>query len=691
MPDFNTGTSKNGGTGGSPVLFGYIAEGNSTGQRPVPPFTDLKRERASFLPETRDMLHFQRKWVSFFLPLFLSLATLFLCATSGWSQTDPMAEDAEDMAEDAALEALEALEEMDAGLEGLEEEGEGDDADPLDLEEDEAGLEEADETQNGAPDFDPDDLEPDNVAPAEVPDLLLEAYLQRTDPLLARGAFDEVLALWREVPGEAAVKIDVYNRVIQGFMQRKNYYRALEVLLLQKSLTDGAADPNLPNDPTLESAIRNDLLIIVKTHLQEEELRSVVATYLPNFPADEALLRLVTIYDNQGDYYREEQEIERFIDTFPSHPETAAMRTLAGSLREKIKTIKHLVGVVLPMHGAMAPFGRSVLDSIRLAMGHFKAERPTIPIGWVVREMEETSPSIEKWLEEYRPLALVGPLLSKEVNRVAPALQGSDLLLVTPGATGRQIQGIGKSVIRNAMTNGAQCRALAKVAVSRKKLKSFAILYPSEPTGTHWMKCFSDEVAQQGGRVVVSESYLAGESDFSDVIKRLIKAENVPANRDGAARTFDALFLPTTADEAGLIIPQLAFHNLGQVTLLGLNSWNDPELLKRAGRHADGSLFVDGFFAGSANPTVAKFVGDYQKRFGRPPDLLAAQAYDATRWILAAVESGARTPHDVKRAVLSLRQRAGVSGFLSEIQNGEAIKEPFFIEVKKGKFSPFQP
>lgn len=625
--------------------------------------------------------------------VFCTLSALASSASLGWGQSPPAAEEEE-------IEDHEIFQGMDADLKDEDEEGDdldgidfGDDEDDADgsAAQEEEELEESEPLQRGLPDFDPDDLEPDGMTPEGVPDILLEENLRQTDPLLARGAFDEVLTLWREVPGEAAVKIDVYNRVVQGLMQRKNYYKALEVLLLQKALTDGTGAPDALDDPTLASAIRNDLLIIVKTHLQEEELRSVVAAHLPNFPADEALLRLLTIYDDQGDYYREEQEIKRFIDTFPSHPETAALRTRAGSLREKIKAIKRVVGVVLPMHGMMAPFGRSVLDSIRLAMGHFKAERPTVPIGWVVREMEETAIPLGKWLDEYHPLALIGPLLSKEVDQVAPTLQGTDLLLITPGATARQLQGLGKSVIRNALTPRTQCRALAKLVASQMRLKSFAILYPSEPTGMNWMKCFSDEVVQQGGRVAVAESYLPGETDFSEPIKRLMTTEGQSGNTAAGGRAFDALFLPTNAEEAGLIMPQLAFHNFKNVTLLGLNSWNDPELLKRAGRHADGSVFIDGFFAGSPNPTVAKFVADYQRRFGRPPDLLAAQAYDATRWVLSAIESGARTPAEVKRAVSALRQRGGVSGFLSEIQNGEAVKEPFFIQVKKGKFTAFQP
>jgi len=37
-------------------------------------------------------------------------------------------------------------------------------------------------------------------------------------------------------------------------------------------------------------------------------------------------------------------------------------------------------------------------------------------------------------------------------------------------------------------------------------------------------------------------------------------------------------------------------------------------------------------------------------------------------------------------ALLSVKEVEGAAGDVSEIQNGEAIKRPFFIQVKKGRF-----
>ena len=68
------------------------------------------------------------------------------------------------------------------------------------------------------------------------------------------------------------------------------------------------------------------------------------------------------------------------------------------------------------------------------------------------------------------------------------------------------------------------------------------------------------------------------------------------------APSFDALYLPGYADKVGLLIPQLAFYNIAGKTLMGSNSWHTEELIERAGRHAEGALFVDGFLPGERRP-----------------------------------------------------------------------------------------
>jgi ABC-type branched-subunit amino acid transport system substrate-binding protein len=113
--------------------------------------------------------------------------------------------------------------------------------------------------------------------------------------------------------------------------------------------------------------------------------------------------------------------------------------------------------------------------------------------------------------------------------------------------------------------------------------------------------------------------------------------------------------------------------------------WNDPDFLRLAGSYAEGAIFVDGFFQESPHPFVQKFVKEYREQFQQDPNLFSAQAYDAANIILEAIKKGAVTPSGVRAAIADTKEFEAVSGYIFEMKEGEAIKKPFLIQVKKGR------
>ncbi|MBI3804369.1 MAG: penicillin-binding protein activator [Nitrospirae bacterium] len=519
-----------------------------------------------------------------------------------------------------------------------------------------------------------------------------DARLQLSNLYLTMGELKEVMGLWSELPDQEASKVEIYERVAQAYLEQREFVEALQVLMQKRQLVI---------DPDAGGAVREEIVSIVKEKLPERELQAIIKQFTPSFPADEALVRLIALYDGRGDYYREEREIKRLLSTFPNHPFSTEARRLSTQVREKIKANRYLIGVVLPLSGKLAPYGNNALNGAQLAVQQFKELLPGASVGVVVRDLDEepsrSVSALEQWLDDFRPVALVGPLLSKEVDRMVPVIEKTDLALITPGATSSRLASLGKSVFRNAMTSRFQCRAIAAHAVTGMNLKRFAILFPNESAGKEWAKCFSEEVGRLGGEIVHAEPYSLSDTDFSPTIRRMKEAD---LKKNGVAEVvqegrkkkeltyfpgFDAIFLPGDADKAGLMIPQLAFHNIRDIPLLGTSGWDTPEFLKLVGSYAEGATFVDGFFLESVDPAIRKFVAQYRAKFQQEPDLFAAQAFDATHLILATLEGGALTPRDVKTMLAKTKDFPGVSGFIAEIRDGEAVKKPFLIQVQRGK------
>jgi ABC-type branched-subunit amino acid transport system substrate-binding protein len=121
------------------------------------------------------------------------------------------------------------------------------------------------------------------------------------------------------------------------------------------------------------------------------------------------------------------------------------------------------------------------------------------------------------------------------------------------------------------------------------------------------------------------------------------------------------------------------------VVLLGTNGWHSPQLVKEGGKFVERAVFPVGFYDDSPSPAVQGFISRFRQRFWQPPNLLAAQAYDATQMVIQALREGSANRDDLRQALLSMRDFAGVSGLTSFTADGDSQKELFIIGVKDGR------
>jgi ABC-type branched-subunit amino acid transport system substrate-binding protein len=179
------------------------------------------------------------------------------------------------------------------------------------------------------------------------------------------------------------------------------------------------------------------------------------------------------------------------------------------------------------------------------------------------------------------------------------------------------------------------------------------------------------------------------------VIEIDLRAQKIPIPEDDQERKtlfsmykpgFDALYLPGYAERVGLLIPQLAFYNMGGIAMIGSNSWHTPELLERADRYAEGAVFPDGFSVENPDPAARAMVEAYRSAYQEEPDILSAQAYDAVQMVLTLLRERKDTPTAIQEGLLTLANFPGVSGLTTFRGSGEAEKQLFFITVESGKF-----
>ena len=474
-----------------------------------------------------------------------------------------------------------------------------------------------------------------------------------------------------------------------AYLAKKNYPAAIKEFHF---LANNAPEQQRPG-------YRDRIREIVEKNLSESELKTLAAG--TTYPSDAALLRLAALQIEQRNFTDAIETAKRFLASFPAHPEKTRADILIAQATAGLTAPRYSIGVLLPQTGPASFFGDRVLKGIQLAVLSYNTKYPENRVELVVKDTEGSPDKAVAGLNELvtkNVVAVIGPLLSREVEALAPSLAKVQLPIFTPTAPGAGLTELSPWIFRNALTNASQAAAAAEYGV-KQNLKKFVIFAPEDPYGRDLTRVFTRDLARKA-EILATIMYPPEANDFGPYIRKLIeidlRSQKIPIPDDDKERkklfqmyvpTFDALYLPGYAEKVGLLLPQLAFYNITGKAIIGSNNWHTPDLIERAGRHAEGAVIVDGFYPENPEPAVKDVVDAYRSAYQEEPDILSAQAYDAASMVLALLKEKKDTPSAIKDGLLSLRDFPGISGSTSFIGSGESQKKLFLIMIEDGKFT----
>ena len=371
------------------------------------------------------------------------------------------------------------------------------------------------------------------------------------------------------------------------------------------------------------------------------------------------------------------------------------------------------LGVLLPLSGDYASYGELVKKGLELAL--VEHNRTRLPIRFVYRDSATEGVAaaqlVSQLTDDDRVMGVIGPLLGTVAGAAARRAQ-QEMVPLLSLSQAPELPQIGNFIFRDTLTAQQQVSTLVAHAIKTDHL-SFSILRPDNRLGRRMSSAFVSEVEKAGGKIIDIVSYAEGSTDFREPIQQLLWKDHerplpeieyaLPAGRTAAAGAedqkvpetpeleyplapFHALFIPDYADRVGLIAPQLQFYGIKDATLLGINGWNSPELVERAGRFLERAVFVDAYFPDSRRPEVQRFLQLYRQTYGEEPSILEAQAFDAAQMLLEILDDPAVTNRDdVRRKLTELDDFRGVTGTRGFNLFGEAEKELYLLGVKRGR------
>ena len=522
--------------------------------------------------------------------------------------------------------------------------------------------------------------------------------LNRAIPILSRAL---------DLTANDRTRVEALHRLCLAYELNGDYLRAIQTAL--------AHIEQLGEDE------RRDLLDYIQSlilqKMDERSLSDVFDAFSTAYPGDLALIRLIELHTTQGDEVLAERDIRAFLQRFPDHPYAQTAGALLQTLTAKIKAHRHVIAAVFPFSGKMKPFGTEAFNGVRLALEEEKFFLGSNAVGLVVKDSvlppDQFRREFSHLLDEFDPIALIGPLLAQEVQLLGDTPDRAAVPFLTPTATLQNVKQFGQYWFSTAMTPSLQVKHLVEYTMQHFGYTRFCILAPQTPYGKQLNHIFQQTVMENGGEVVAAELYQSGTTDASAQITRIknkdlslygemlplateepVAPENNPVKEEQKEEEeallvytpgFDALFLPGHPTDVAFLAAQLAFFDMN-VPLLGTNSWNHPNLLKWGRSSIEGGLFGDALFLETTDPKIQRFITTYRERFQSDPSIFAAQAYDAMRVILDTIRHGATTGAEVREQLFGRHDIPTLGGLGRFDEGGILTRKVYMIQIRNGQF-----
>jgi ABC-type branched-subunit amino acid transport system substrate-binding protein/predicted negative regulator of RcsB-dependent stress response len=387
------------------------------------------------------------------------------------------------------------------------------------------------------------------------------------------------------------------------------------------------------------------------------------------------------------------------------------------------------VGAVLPLSGPYAAFGEESLQGLLLAArlvdsgdGGARGGGLRVLVRDSGGEPDRAAAAVQELAADPNVAAIFGPLLANESEAAAEAAEAAEVPLLT--FSRRESVGDGRPhVVTPAASPRLEGELLAAYSIQVLGIRTFAILHPRNAFGDALRTSFAAAVEKLGAQVVGIASYAPDAVDFAGPIRSLLgydaigpgtkaalakreklrkRAKRLPGEQAAELRreanalrapgggplppyvNFDALFIPDTYEMASLIAPHLAFHEVRGVRLLGTSAWNNPGLVRIGGRHVNGAVFTGGYLQDSGLERVDDFGTRYVGAFGKKPDYLGAQAYDAMAWMLDVLAGRAAERRTLLKRLDGSPPYQGASGVLAR-PSERFVKRPLLLGVESGR------
>ena len=360
----------------------------------------------------------------------------------------------------------------------------------------------------------------------------------------------------------------------------------------------------------------------------------------------------------------------------------------------KAKIEKIVIGVIEPLTGKYAVFGKEAVDAMKLAVEHINAEGGIKSLGGAKLELviedagekpETAKLAAEKLISEHRPPIVTGAYISRLTAAIAEVTEREKVIFVIDALvdelTEKGWMYIFRAAPRASMHGASAVKFVLDVAKKKGiEVKTVVILNEDSIFGDYVAQGARREALKNGIKILDHITYPYDIADATPIVSKLMDLK--PDFVVSVPYFHDAILIAKTMKEMGYV-PMI-------VAGAGGCGYTDPDSIKAAGEAVE--YFTNTYSYNPFRDTEwnKKFVNDFKARYGKIPTEAGGIAY-YNMWIIkeALEKAGEMFPEDplnpdnLRKAFLALdltdenspAAQVYPSGHIKFAPNGENLYE----------------
>jgi len=357
------------------------------------------------------------------------------------------------------------------------------------------------------------------------------------------------------------------------------------------------------------------------------------------------------------------------------------------------------IGILLPLTGTYARFGKDALNGIRLAMSEQRQDNLHLYI-------KDTGGGADATIAAYNSLNeqgvdwIIGPLLSKHTEALLPYLK-KNIPIISLSKQNNLAEASPALFVHNTAKN-TQAVFMAQNSINQG-MQRMAVIYANNLSEVSEADAFANEFIRLGGEITSNIALNDNSLDQRSILNDLRENSDDEALLEELLSDLalfspelnlevhmpvgiDGLYIATSGKQVSELAGQLAYVDIRNIPMLGSSRWMDGHLLDDRGRNLSSSRFIqnDVKYQGAPN-----FLTEFREIWGQgQPKKLFTIAYDSTR---IATLLGSRLGLHGHRAIQAMHDPAGFpnkSGHVYFDEFGVGNKTFKMYKIKRGKFTP---